>query len=188
MFSNRPVSIFIIILTFILGFYFRNFLLTTSIDPKAIGKFLEINLYESLELIIMTFTGIYIVYWISIKNSAIQKRKNLCLQLLEETIVMLGDQKTAIAQYHTSEKSDTNTHGLVFTSFRRLRNKIQHIEELSKDIGKDIFIPQLDEKLKQIKEDFSESYSDEDYSPRANLRDIDGLEKIVDDIRLNIVK
>lgn len=156
-------------------------------------SFFNCSLIEILRLVIMLFLGCYVAYWISIKSDAIQKKKDLCLILINEGNKILSEQKELTISF-TKQENDQNDGKLVLSGFRRLNNKLDSINKLCKKINENISADNLIEEFKKIKELFGNNYISENYmsgfdseASKALVKNFDKFEKLFDDIRIQIL-
>ncbi|CAG36562.1 unknown protein [Desulfotalea psychrophila LSv54] len=95
------------------GIFLVFLILVITIDLLTINflkwDFLSVNFFncrliEILRLLVMIFLSCYVAYWVSIKSNAIQKKKDLCLVLINEGNLILSEQKELTLFVYTANK------------------------------------------------------------------------------------
>lgn len=151
------------------------------------NNFFEFRLIELLRLIVMLFLGLFVAYWVSIKTNLLQKRKDLCLRLIDEGISLLITQKNLT--FNLVDAEDKKEGNIVLSGFRRLTNKVTTLDAICKKIDKNISTKKLYDEWLKVKSQFGEHfYSGFDKKTKQELiRDFDKYEKLLDDFRVQII-
>ena len=151
------------------------------------NDFFNFRLIELLRLFVMLFLGYYVAYWVSLKSNKIQKRKDLCLKLIDEGNSILSTQKNLTLGF--IDNSDKDEGKIVLSGFRRLSNKLYTIEKLCKEINNNVSTDYLNREFINLKTQFGDNFITGFNSVNRNniAKDFDKFEKHFDDLRISIM-
>lgn len=177
-------NIFIISIAFSFGILITSLFLN---KPLIENNFFNFRLIELIRLLIMLFLGYFVAYWVSLKINSMQKKKDLCLRLINEGNTILSEQKDKTVSFMEQNKKSEGK--LILSGFRRLNNKIYTIETICEKIDKNLSTDALSEEFIKLKSQFGDNYLTGftvDNQQRI-IKDFDKYEKIFDDLRIKIL-
>jgi hypothetical protein len=94
------------------------------------SNFFNINLYQVISVIISLLIGVYVSYFVNLKNQKIRKRNDFIIKLCDELYIFIEDQSINIYNI-LGDFSDKEKKRLILLFFKTINNKIGIIKKLS---------------------------------------------------------